>query len=473
MIIYLLSKILCASNFNEKTKKQNSEGENIKTQNLNTNPNFSFIHLHHALEETHIGNNNPSIEIISKTKNACLQNFYLSSNLNNNDRIYASEIHSQTKINADNPITNAYTKHNDNTISFFKGQQSNAYNFYKSIDQTSSNGNISSNNHLNFNSQNNHKNGKQAFNEDTSFQILSKNNNDEKYYETSKYHQNEEKLLEQSFDFLNENIFQFDEIITNEDLFENQRNAEIDEIIKLIQRDQKLIKEKNEKLKQNIIPLKRARIDINSNDMNSNDIIPLKRARIDINSNDMNSNDMNSNDINSNLANPIIETNLKIQRQTDAFNIKYNIPNLNTDHKLSTTNVKKVVNTNKKMPIFQPELYNQSSSNTMTINFSETTKQTNNFPNIPSTSKTFFLIEKYRTILTRSDEIDSPYDNDFDSPNFSLDFLNSYIAELNKNYLEKCKNIFSVVGEKIPEVLIRFNSINNLNLVQYKISLRN
>ncbi|KAG0440958.1 hypothetical protein DMUE_1395, partial [Dictyocoela muelleri] len=145
------------------------------------------------------------------------------------------------------------------------------------------------------------------------------------------------------------------------------------------------------------------------------------------------------------------------------FNNKFKlIPNkdLKTDYNRTILNVKKFVNiTKNKNQKIKQKINNNFQLNCRSI-LSKRTKKANYFLYHHHTSKTYFSIEKYRTILARIDEIDSPYD--FDSPNFSLDFLNSYIIHLNENYLEKCKNIFSVVSEKISEVLFRLKCYNKI-----------
>ncbi|KAG0435291.1 hypothetical protein DMUE_4793, partial [Dictyocoela muelleri] len=58
---------------------------------------------------------------------------------------------------------------------------------------------------------------------------------------------------------------------------------------------------------------------------------------------------------------------------------------------------------------------------------------------------------------------DLPYDNDFDPPNLLLDFLNSYITNLNEKYKENCKNIFSDTANKILEVLLNTGPENKVS----------
>ncbi|KAG0438895.1 hypothetical protein DMUE_2810 [Dictyocoela muelleri] len=448
MIFLIIIKISCASNFEDKSKKHDNNDENIININFEINLNSPYNDFNQKIVKTSIGNNKLNMTMIPNTNALCFQNFglsKLSSNFKNNeDKIYASENNFQTKIHAV-PPTNTYTEHNENPISFSEEFPSDQHNSYKSINQTSLNENISSNNHLYFESQNNH-NSNQAFRDDEFYQSNSKDKIDEKYSETSKYPHGEEILSEENFDHSDQNIFLCDEIGTTEDLLEIQRNADFEEIFKLIERDQELIKEENEK--------------------SSQDIIPLKRPRMD------------SSDLNVNISNPLNQSNDMITQQPEVINIKSNISTSieapKTNHEMKTTNLKKVANTNlnDKISNHEDQVYHEYQLKYRHI-LPRTTKQTNNFSNIPSTSKTFFSIEKYRTIITRSDEIDSPYDNDFDSPNFSLDFLNSYIADLNKNYLEKCENIFSVVDEKIKEELFRLNSENNFYyLAKFKTSLR-
>ncbi|KAG0439839.1 hypothetical protein DMUE_2157 [Dictyocoela muelleri] len=171
-----------------------------------------------------------------------------------------------------------------------KKNQFNQHNSYKSINHTSLNKNTSSNSHFYIRSQNNHNNSNQVLEDDEFYQYFSKDKIDEKYNEQSKHPQNEKNLSELSFDHSDLNIFQFDEISTNEDILEIQRNANFDEIFKFIERDQELIKEENEKSLRNITPLKRLRIDSSNLNLNltntsnhSNDMITHQSGAIILN----------------------------------------------------------------------------------------------------------------------------------------------------------------------------------------------
>ncbi|KAG0438007.1 hypothetical protein DMUE_3356 [Dictyocoela muelleri] len=458
MIVLIITKILCASNFDEEMTRQNNSVENITTSNSDMNPNLRSTDFNHTFAKTQTGNNKFNIEMLQNTNDLCLQNFDssgISSNFRSNkDKIYASKTHSQAKISADNPTTDDYTKHNEYPIYLYKEPAPIQYNFCKSINQTSANGNISSNNYLNFESQNNHDNINEVWDENKLYQSASNDNNNEKHTDTSKYPQNDEILQDQSFDYLDLYISQFDEIVKNDDLLEIQRNFEFDEIFKLIERDQELIKEENEILKQNIIPPKRTRIEMN---LNFN----------------------NSNYNNSNVKTPIIEINDMITSQKEVLNNNSNFQKLNTSlktgHKPITPNIKNKINIKENKTISQPEVYRQSLLNTIPIIFSETNK----LSNISSTSKTDQSSKNHEINSTCDNENNSPYGNDFDSPNFSLDFLNSYMTELNEKYLEQCENIFSVVIERINRILSQeeyvekfSNSKNNKNSFKYRCYLK-
>ncbi|KAG0433002.1 hypothetical protein DMUE_5454 [Dictyocoela muelleri] len=130
---------------------------------------------------------------------------------------------------------------------------------------------------------------------------------------------------------------------------------------------------------------------------------------------------------------------------------------------------KNLINTNKNEKIIN---YDENVSVKCQLNhrrpsFYNTIGQTNNLLNIPSTSKTCLLLKNYDIDLNSNYGTNLLFYND--SPNFSLDLLNSYITELNGDYLEKCKNIFSIVNDKILEVLSQMDTKNKVsNLVKYK-----
>ncbi|KAG0442518.1 hypothetical protein DMUE_0216 [Dictyocoela muelleri] len=440
MIFLFAINILCTSNVYEETKKQNNEDKNIINLNSGMDQNLSLTHFNSEIEKIKVGynkraNDKFNIEMIPKKNNIYFQNFD-SSSLSSNyeykrDLIYASKINSQTKINAHNPTADTDTNHNKNNLSFNSEHISDAYNFYKSIKQTPPNENISANNFDNLESINSNSNN-QVIKENKLYQSASEDN-DEKYFLRYKYSQKEENLPEQLFDYLDLNIFQFDKIVTNNDFSEIERNAEFDEVFKLIERDQELIKEENEKQKQNIIPTKRARIE---NDLD---------------------------DINSNIANPTIKKTFEITQQPQPFNNKFNFPKptetLKSDQKPMTSKFNKILNKN--IEISETKVFNKSRLNFRPI-LPKISGQTNDFLNNHNIS-TYSPSNNYEINSTRNIEIDFPYDNDFDSPNFSLDFLNSYIADLNKNYSEKCENIFLVVADRISEVLFRLRSENKFN----------
>ncbi|KAG0441875.1 hypothetical protein DMUE_0726 [Dictyocoela muelleri] len=454
MIILLIIKILCTSNFHEMTKEQKDKVENITDYNSDMNSNPLSTGFNHKFANPPIEKNKFNIGMTPNTNDLCLHNSdsaSISSNIGNNEhKIYASEINSKTKINADNPTKKTPTQHNENHISFYKGYQSDSYNFYKSIKQTSSNQNISSDNHITF--ERHFYNLNQSFKDDEYYRSVSNIYDDEKYNETAKHLQNEEILRVQNFDYSHQNIFKFNEMATNddlleiqrntgfheitvdEDLLEIQRNAEFYEIYKLIERDQELIKEKN-KFGQNLIQSKRNRNDLS--------------------------------DLNLSIINTFNQSNILVTPRNEVYKIESNLPKPNTDlkndHNLITTNFNEVLNIKKnaRTTISKKVNYNKSQLNFIPIS-PKNTKQINYLSNIPSTSKTYSLIKKHDIDPACNNEKFSPYDNDFDSTNFSLDFLNFYITDLNEDYLEKCKNIFSVVVDKIFGVLIRLVSENKI-----------
>ncbi|KAG0439977.1 hypothetical protein DMUE_2074 [Dictyocoela muelleri] len=466
MIILFTFEILCASNLKQGTENQKSNVEDKLISNLAMNPNPCSADFNHTFDETHVRNYDFNIGMIPNTNELCIQNLDsagISQNLNNNhDKFYASEIYSQSKVNADNPNAITYTKHDDDIISFYKDSQFNDYNFYKTVNQTLFNENISSNSHPNLERQNNHNQYYQVLTGNKFYQSAPPDNNSEKYNERPKYPQNEEILPKQAFNFSNQNIFQFDESIKNGDsskiqrnaefdelieygdLFEIQKNAEFEKFIEFLEVHQELNKKDNRNLPENIIPLKRIR------------------------------DEKYSTDINLNIANITIESNYGIQQQTEPFNIKSNIQNPTSDiniyHKLTNNDVKNKLKKFiiDKMITTQEKIYNESQLNDIPI-LPKKTRQTNDFSNIPSTSKTYSSFKNCKSTSSCNNfqnssfnnnfdssfnnNFDSPYDNDFDSPNFSLDLLNSYISDLNDKYLEKCENIFSVVVKKINKVL--------------------
>ncbi|KAG0441106.1 hypothetical protein DMUE_1295 [Dictyocoela muelleri] len=436
MIILLIIKILIASNFEEESKKHNNKDERITNINLDINQNPCFYDFNHKFIKTPMENNNFNFATFTNSNDLCLQNQDLSeefSNLKTNiDRIYAPIINFQTKIHADNPTTITSTKQNENSFSFYEEQQSNLYNFYKSINQPSFNQNASSNYHLNFEIQNNHID---HYNHDIvmnkSNQFVSKKKNVEINYDTSKYLQNEEILQDQPLDYSIKKISEFQQSVKNKDLSEIQTNSVFDENNKNLKRYQEL----NKKLKQNDIQPKRTRI--------------------------------NSFNIDSILSDQFIQTNNVITPQSEVINIKSNfsktIEPLKTDLKLTTSGLKKVANTNlnDKITNYEQNVFYKYQLKYRPI-LPKNTKETNNTSNIPSTSKTFLSSKNYENILISKNQNNSPYDNDFDSPNFPRDFLNSFITELNKKYLEKCENIFSIVAEKISEVLFRTKCENKI-----------
>ncbi|KAG0440537.1 hypothetical protein DMUE_1672 [Dictyocoela muelleri] len=488
MITLFVVRNLCASNFHEDTTKQKNNVENMINSNLYTNQNPHFAHLDHIFAETAIEKNKFDVEMILKRKNPCLINPDSSANLsnlrNNQDQIYATMLNSQTMIHAHDHIINIATTSNHLTSFIQPESWHNMHNFLKAVKQTPSNDNNSSNNHSNFENQNNN-NINQALEENKFYQSDSNDKNRNKQYEISKYPQNEEvfqyqplqvqpwqvqpwqdhplqnrpwqvhqplqdqPLQAQPLDYSMKNIHQFDELIKNKDASENQGNSSFNEIDKPLENDQKLNKRENKESSQNIIPQKRAKINPR----------PI--------------------DIDSLLSTP---TNDVIIQQTETPNIKTNNPKLiatlKDDNKLITSNIKNPIKTNKNDKITNSE---RNVSEISQLNFNstlpETTKQINNFTNTPSTSKTYSSIKNHKTNSPNNsdspNENNSPYDNDFDSPNFSLDFLNSYIIDLNEKYLEQCDNIFSVVVDKISEVLIHMESENKFyDSEKYKRNLK-
>ncbi|KAG0434494.1 hypothetical protein DMUE_5161, partial [Dictyocoela muelleri] len=201
MIILLIIKILIASNFEEESKNHNNKDGRITNIDLDMNPNPFFNNFSPEFVKTPMENNNFGIAMIPNNNDLCLQNQDLSeefANLKTNmDKIYAPLINFQTKIHADNPTTSNGTNNNENSFSFYEEHQSNPHYFYKSINQPSFNGNISSN--FNFEIQNNHIN---LSNHDIvmnkSNQFVSKDKNLEINYDTSRYLQNEESLQDQA-----------------------------------------------------------------------------------------------------------------------------------------------------------------------------------------------------------------------------------------------------------------------------------
>ncbi|KAG0436337.1 hypothetical protein DMUE_4272 [Dictyocoela muelleri] len=165
-----------------------------------------------------------------------------------------------------------------------------------------------------FENQNNHNNVNQAFKEDKICQSFSKNNNDETFIETSKYPQNEKYLLKQPFDYLSKKNFEFQQYVKNNDLLEIHINSDYDKNNKNLKRSQELIKD--EKLKQNFIPIKITRID-------SSDI---------------------------NISDNFFQTNNVFTPQSEAINIRSNFSNtikdLKPHHKLSISDGENLINTN-------------------------------------------------------------------------------------------------------------------------------
>ncbi|KAG0434847.1 hypothetical protein DMUE_5003 [Dictyocoela muelleri] len=118
MIILLIIKILIASNFEEESKKHNSQGENITNLGLDMNTNPFFNDINHKFINTPMENNNFNFATFPNSNYLCLQNQDLSEEFaklrNNEDQIYASLINFQTKIHADNPTTSNGTNNNEN-----------------------------------------------------------------------------------------------------------------------------------------------------------------------------------------------------------------------------------------------------------------------------------------------------------------------------------------------------------------------
>ncbi|KAG0440730.1 hypothetical protein DMUE_1529 [Dictyocoela muelleri] len=443
MIIFFKIIILCTSNYDEEINEQKNNVENAIPSNLDINQNPSLTHFNQTLENTTIRNHKFSIEMIFKTNDHCLKNvdsYGKSSNLRNNEeKIYVSNLHFKTKINADDHILSKYSASNNIQSVICEEKQSNVYNFYKDAKQTSHNENISSNNHLILEGQNDYNNTNQDTYNNNFIQLFSKNKNDEKHYDISKYSRINEILQDQLLDYSTK----------NKGVSKNQINGEFHEINKLLETDKKLIKKDNEKSSQNIIPSKKVRTVS----------YPF--------------------DIDSILTDPYIPTNDDIQRETKAFKIKSNIPkpiaNIKTDYNRTISNIKKVViniNENDKIKNSENKVNEKSQLNPIPSS-SKTTEKTNNFSDILNTSETFLPSKNNKPNLTSDNEFNSPYGIDFESPKFSLDILNSYIDELNANYLRKCKNIFSVVVNKIIEVANNTESPNKVsNLAKYRSNLK-
>ncbi|KAG0439685.1 hypothetical protein DMUE_2264 [Dictyocoela muelleri] len=448
MIILYQVKIFCASNFDYESANQKKNVENIKTLNPEINQNPYSTYFNHKFEKTSKPINNFSIEMILNTKDHCSQNFDLSgisTNFNNEDKIYAPELKFQTKINAANLQKYDYTKESENSFSFNKEHQSDSYNFWESIKQTSFNANIFSNSHDTLENHSIHNNSNQNLEENGCYQPVEI---EKEYYESSKYIQNEEILHDQPLDLSTKKILQFDELDQNNDVSEIRRNSDFYEIVKPFEFIRELIDFEKEKSSLNITPPKRARI-------NNGPFDTIK-----------------------NLPNNFIKTIDVFTPKTETFNIKHEFQNpiasFKNVNKPITSNVINLKNEdkNENSAISQQRRINESQINSYSA-LSITTEQASNLLNNFLRSKTQSPSNNYEINSTRKIENNSPYDNDFDSPNFSLDFLNSYIADLNKNYSEKCENIFSIVVDKIFGVLIRLkyeNKFNNLDRGKSSIS---
>ncbi|KAG0426732.1 hypothetical protein DMUE_5950 [Dictyocoela muelleri] len=176
MIFLLIIKILCAANIDEKTRKQKNNAANIINSNSLKNHNPRFNDFNHKFVNTPIQNKKFCTEKTPNSNDFYFKNFdssRFSNYENNEERFYASNINSQIKSNAENHTTNDCTKHNEIPIPSYKAYVLNQHNFYKSINQNSSNRNPSPNNHFNSESQNN-TNINQALEENRLHQSASK-----------------------------------------------------------------------------------------------------------------------------------------------------------------------------------------------------------------------------------------------------------------------------------------------------------